>query len=138
MNVVVSATRSLPRWTQPGAAAVVAGAACLTIALVDPSEPGRYPTCPFLALTGRWCPGCGTLRGLHHLLRGDVGAALGFNVLMVAAVPLLLWGWVAWVVPALRGPASFQLARPVLVVVLAFWLARNLPWFDWLAPGLGF
>lgn len=131
----VSPSAQLPRWLQPTAVAAAAGAACLTVALVDPSEPGRYPTCPFLALTGRWCPGCGTLRGMHHLLRGDVVAALTFNALLVAAVPLVAWGWFAWVVPRLRGPASFQLARPALVVVLTFWLVRNLPWFSALAPG---
>lgn len=121
----------------PVATAAAAAVACATVALVDPSEPGRYPTCPFLAMTGRWCPGCGSLRALHQLLRGDVVAALGFNILLVAAVPLVLWGWVAWVRPRVRPPSSFPLALPVLVVVLAFWLARNLPWFSVLAPGGG-
>lgn len=134
MDVGVLPATRLPHWVRPVAVAAAAGAACLTVALVDPSEPGRYPTCPFLTLTGRWCPGCGTLRGLHHLLRGDVAAALSFNVLLVVAIPVVVWGWVAWVVPRLRGPDSFALARPLLVVVLAYWLARNLAWFDWLAP----
>lgn len=128
-------TAARPHWALPTAAAAAAAAVCFTVALVDPSEPGRYPTCPFLAVTGRWCPGCGSLRGLHHLLRGDVVAALGFNILLVAAVPVVVWGWVAWVAPRVRGPSSCPLALPVLVVVLVFWLARNLPWFAALAPG---
>lgn len=78
--------------------------------------------------------GVWVLRGLHHLLRGDVAAMLGFNALLVVASPVVVWGWVAWVVPRLRGPDSFALARPLLLVVVAYWLARNLAWFDWLAP----
>src|SRR5690606_29528852 len=49
-------------------AVTVAGAAAtLVVATVSPEEPGHYPTCPFLALTGAWCPGCGSLRALHAL-----------------------------------------------------------------------
>jgi hypothetical protein len=122
-----------PRWLLPAVSAAAAAMACTTVALVDPNEAGRYPTCPFLALTGRWCPGCGSLRGLHQLLRGDMAAAVGFNVLLVAAVPFVLWSWLAWALPRFGGPrvpspAALPVARAVLVVVLAFWVLRNLPW----------
>ena len=40
--------------------------------MVDPNQPGHYPTDPFLAITGLYCPGCGTLRALHALARGDL------------------------------------------------------------------
>lgn len=134
MTTLLQRSAALPHWVLPAGTAVAAAAACTTVALVDPSEPGRYPTCPFLALTGRWCPGCGSLRGLHHLFRADLPAALGLNALMVLAVPFLVWSWVAWAVPRIRGPGSLRLAQVVLVVVVAFWLARNLPWLAWLAP----
>ena len=45
--------------------------ALATLATVDPNQPGHYPTCPFLATTGFYCPGCGALRAVHDLLHGE-------------------------------------------------------------------
>ena len=36
-----------------------------------------YAPCLFYALTDLYCPGCGTLRGLHELLHGRIGIAHG-------------------------------------------------------------
>lgn len=123
----------LPAWVGPAVVGVGAAAGCTLLALVDPSQPGRYPVCPFLALTGHYCPGCGSLRGLHRLLRGDPSAAVGFNVLMVLALPYLVWSYLAWALPALGVAAPPRLQPParainaLLVAVVAFWLLRNLP-----------
>ena len=43
------------------------------------------PGCPFHALTGVPCPGCGTTRAALALARGDVAAAFGWNPLAAAA-----------------------------------------------------
>ena len=40
------------------------------------TSPGHYPTCPFLAITGWYCPGCGSLRAVHDLLHGDLAGAV--------------------------------------------------------------
>jgi len=114
---------------------VAAGAlgACAVLLFADPADDARYPTCPFLAVTGRWCPGCGSLRGLRALLRGDVAAAAGFNILLLVAVPYLLYSWAAWAAetrgrarPApLRLPAGAVVAIGVGAVVFA--VLRNLP-----------
>jgi hypothetical protein len=133
----------LPAMAAPLAVGAVAAASCVVVALVDPSQPGRYPLCPFYAVTGRWCPGCGSLRGLHQLLNGNVGAALGFNPLMVLAAPILVYSWLAWLSRSVAaGPTlprfgtGARTPLVVLVVVLAFWLLRNLAWapFTALAP----
>ena len=110
------------------------------ITLVDPNVPGRYPVCPFLALTGRFCPGCGSVRGLHALLRGDVLTAAGRNLLFVLAVPVVLHAWAAWALPTIgvhairplrwHAPAIWGL----LVVVVAFAIVRNLAFGAALAP----
>lgn len=103
------------------------------LALVDPSEPGPYPVCPFRALTGLLCPACGSLRGLHALLRGDVVAAAGYNALLFLVLPALGYAWVAWACSRLEGP---RLPRPrvragvwwgLLVGALTFGVARYLP-----------
>ena len=41
------------------------------------------PRCPFLQLTGWQCPGCGSLRGIHALLHGDLGRVLELNVMLL-------------------------------------------------------
>lgn len=111
---------------------VVAAAACIRVALVDPAHPGHYPLCPFRWATSLDCPGCGTLRAAHQLLHGHPGAAADYNLFFVVAAPLLLVGWVVavaraagWQRPLPRVPASVLPAIPVLVI--AFWLVRNLP-----------
>lgn len=109
------------------------------IAVVDPSTPGRYPVCPLHALTGIWCPGCGSLRATHALLRGDVVAALGYNALLVLLAPPLavVVGRAVWRSRtrsrALTGPRPAVLGG-LVAVVLAFAVLRNLPVGAALAP----
>ena len=66
------------------AAGVVTAAA--TLYRFSPQEYSFYPRCPFFALTGHYCPGCGATRAAAALLHGHLTAALHFN----AAVTLLL------------------------------------------------
>src|SRR4051794_8882384 len=80
----------------PAGLGLGAAAAAGWVAAVDPSEPGHYPTCPFLFLTGWYCPGCGSLRCLHALSHGDVGAAVSFNPLTVVGLLAVIGLWAAW------------------------------------------
>ncbi|WP_007515214.1 MULTISPECIES: DUF2752 domain-containing protein [Pseudofrankia] len=114
-----------------GVAAVVAAGSTM-IYLVDPAEPGHYPTCPFKLVTGLDCPGCGSMRGLHQLLHGHLGHAANYNVLLVVAAPCLVVGWLVAMARLLgfqvrlpQPPASLYRAIPVLVI--AFWIVRNIP-----------
>ncbi|MGH3666387.1 MAG: DUF2752 domain-containing protein [Egibacteraceae bacterium] len=132
----------VPAWAPPALVAATAAAGCVTLALFDPNEPGRYPTCPFLAVTGRWCPGCGSLRAVRTLLGGDIVTAAGLNVLLLVALPYVIYSWLAWALPTvgvrrlpvLRVPAAVIWA--VFAVIAAFWMLRNLPLapFTLLAP----
>lgn len=108
------------------------------VSVVDPGEPGHYPTCPFLAVTGLQCPGCGTLRAVHALAHGDLIAAIDLNVIAVLLLPLLAWAWWRWLLSSLRGrsrapalpaPAGYAIAATLTV----FWFLRNTPWFPALA-----
>jgi hypothetical protein len=67
--------------------ACVPAAAALVLYTFDPATPGLFPPCPFPALTGLNCPGCGTLRGLHQLMHGNLAAAFRLNPLMVVTLP---------------------------------------------------
>jgi Protein of unknown function (DUF2752) len=123
----------------PVLAAMAALAACALVTVVDPNEPGHYPTCPFHALTGLWCPGCGSLRAIHAIGHGHLREALGFNILTVAALPLLGVLWAAWARRSWHGSPRSRAANPrwlwgLLVLVLVFWVVRNLPVGEALAP----
>jgi len=109
---------------------------------VDPHAADTLlPPCPFYALTGLWCPGCGSTRCLHALAHFDVPQAFSMNPLLVLAiVPLLLLALhAASLLPARAYALVAVLARPMPWVVLlsGYWVLRNLPWypFSLLAPG---
>lgn len=125
-----------------GPLAVAAGAVLATsyLAVVDPEQPGHYPTCPFLALTGWACPGCGTLRAVHALAHGELGTALHRNPLTVLAVAALAVLWVRWAGSRLRGGPGWAPTVPNRVLwalgsaLIAFTVLRNLPGVGWLGP----
>jgi len=108
----------------------------------DPNVAGSpFLPCLFRALTGFYCPGCGMTRALHALVHLDLAQAFRMNPLVIsglALVPgLLAWqaGWRArWFAPVVS-----VVSQPNfwLVLIPAYWIARNLPWFPFtaLAPG---
>jgi hypothetical protein len=107
----------------------------------DPHESGTYGFCPFESLTGQPCPGCGGLRAVNDLTRGDVAAAVSSNALAVTLVVAAAVLWVVWLVRRWRGDRQAQLVvlstRALLVVVpliVVFGVLRVTPWGSWLAP----
>lgn len=127
------------RLAGPAGVAVLAAAVVGYLGAVDPNTPGHYPTCPFLFVTGWYCPGCGSLRAVHALAHLDVGTALARNPFAVAMVPVLVVIWLRWTARSATGRRRTTAAHPAVVwallgLVLVFWLLRNLPGFAWLAP----
>jgi len=120
----------------------VAAAALISagyVAAVDPNATGHYPTCPFLALTGWYCPGCGALRAVHAMARGDLSTALDRNPFTVVAVGYLVVTWLMWFQRSARGRPLRWLAPPwvlygVLGAILTFWVLRNIPGWTLLSP----
>lgn len=135
-----------PVWTAPVLVGATVAAATAVVALVSPEQPGTYPACPFHALTGWWCPGCGSLRAVHALATGDVATALERNVLLVLAAPVLVLAWAGWLRRTITGRSRHPASRPaairigpaarwaLLATVGAFWVVRNVPAGSWLAP----
>ncbi|MFX4295251.1 DUF2752 domain-containing protein [Streptomyces bohaiensis] len=91
------------RTAAPLGVLALAVAAFAYVGRVDPGEPGHYPACPVLALTGLHCPGCGGLRSAHAVAHGDLVAAAGANALALAAFALGLWWALRLLVAAVRG-----------------------------------
>jgi hypothetical protein len=113
-----------------------AGVAALAyIGIGDPHSPDfAYPICPFKALTGWNCPGCGGLRMTHDVLHGDLAAAIVDNVFLLVGLPMLAtWLLVRW----RRGAKLMPMPAIVVIAIAAItWtVVRNLPGFP-LVPTL--
>ena len=132
------------RWRRvqaPVLVAVALLAASVALHLRDPHRAGSWGFCPWLALTGTYCPGCGGLRAVNDLTHGDVAAAASSNLLFVGALPLLGLWWGRSVVDGWRGVRRHVDERRALLVTYAvlgatvvFWVVRNLPFAGWLTP----
>lgn len=99
----------------------------------NPTEHGFFPRCVLYAWTGIACPGCGILRGVHHLTHGHFLEAFQHNALFMLLIPVAVYSYVR-VVFNLTGrdwlPPIFAGARWVkvfVVVLVAFTLIRNIP-----------
>lgn len=132
------------RWQRVRPSLLLAGsvvALSVALHLRDPHESGSWGFCPWLVLTGTYCPGCGGLRAVNDLTRGDLRAAASSNLVFVSVIPLVVWLWVRTVSqrwrdvrePLPRGPVAVAAAVGVVLVVV-FWVVRNLPFGGWLAP----
>ena len=108
----------------------------------NPASSTFYVPCPFHALTGLYCPGCGSLRAIHQLLHGHMAAAFGLNPLMILSLPFLGYCFLSYCLIGIRGRSLPDVFVPPLSiwiylgVVLLFWIIRNISWypFSWLAP----
>ncbi|WP_405718205.1 DUF2752 domain-containing protein [Streptomyces sp. NBC_01537] len=124
------ADRPSPRGLREAwAGAALLGAVVALVTAVDPGRPGRFPSCPFRAATGWSCPGCGSLRALHDLTAGHIGAALGHNAALVVVLPFAVFAWLLVVSGrAGRGRAAPAWTGAVVLAALLLWtVVRNLP-----------
>jgi hypothetical protein len=115
---------------------VIAALASWTVLLFlfDPETHPSFLSCPFEALTGLFCPGCGAQRAVHDLLHLRMGEAFGHNAALVLAVPVLgaQWAWKRWMH---RDPAGDNRVVWAWGGGLMLWgVLRNLPGLEALSP----
>lgn len=102
-----------------------------------------YPPCPFLYLTGFYCPGCGTSRAFHQLLHGNIAGALGYNPLMVISIPFIIYLFISYfeikingryIAPRIIFSSTFY--GIIFTVIFGYWVLRNIPVYPFvlLAP----
>ena len=143
-DTVLAATFRLPfdSRIRMAAVALVALPCLATLFTLNPADSGLFPTCPFRALTGFHCPGCGTLRGLHQLLHGHLLEAFSFNPLMVLFLPFLGYALLSNAVFSIGGRRLPGVLLPatgiwlLLAAIILFWILRNVPAYPFsvLAP----
>ncbi len=124
-----------------GLAAVVAVTALVWVAHT-PAVLRWLPPCPLYRFTGLYCAGCGISRALTLLGNGHLWAAFRMNPLALLLLPAMAlwlgrWAWLRRQGRAMGLPPAW-LALGFAALVLAYTVARNLPWppFSWLAPTL--
>src|SRR3954464_5670789 len=83
---------SRPRWKRLRPPVLLAAGllgASVLLHLRDPHHSGSWGFCPWLMLTGTYCPGCGGGRAVNDLTPGGRRAAPSSTVLFVGALPVL-------------------------------------------------
>ena len=121
---------------------LTAAAGAFIVGYYNPTTAGFFPVCPFHALTGLNCPGCGLTRGLHALFGGDVFGALHFNALLPVYLFVFAYLFAAMFSIAVKNRSlSFNIFRPrfiwsFFVVAVVFGIVRNFPVYPFtlLAP----
>lgn len=103
--------------------------------IFDPSRLFICIPCPFHALTGLYCPGCGSTRALHQLLHGHLATAFGLNPLMVVVLPYLGYSFLSFILDGIIGKSLPRLYIPAFYIwvflgaVLLFWILRNISFY---------
>ena len=96
--------------------------------------------CMVYSLTGTYCSGCGITRMCMALVKLDFAAAVHYNALVTLFLPFLgvfgLRRMAIYVRTGNSGPDRLEsvLLTIAAILVVAFWILRNLPAFSWLAP----
>lgn len=130
MNALVGVhhgrTTSRDALLQRAVVGAVAAAGSVAVILRDPRQAGAFVPCPFYATTGCYCPGCGSMRAIGSLWRGDALAAIGYNILVI---PALIWIAIWFVAPwtGRDAPSSKWGIYIGTAVVAVFAVVRNLP-----------
>lgn len=127
------------RLAPPLAAGAAVAVATLALRLRDPHVANSWGLCPTRLVTGLDCPLCGGLRAVNDLTHGDLAGAASSNLVLVLAVPVVLFFWGRRVVACWRGgEAMSPLSIPAwvwvggLAALTVFTVVRNLPG-SWLA-----
>lgn len=131
-----------------GVALTAFAALAVSFQFADPHD-GGYGFCPVYALTGLYCPGCGTLRALYDLVHGNVGEAVGHNVFAMVAFPWLLVLLILLTLPSRWRPRipqptifsgtilqKIRVNWPLTILgsVVVFTIVRNMTAGMWFAP----
>ena len=85
----------------------------------------RLPTrslCPFHALTGLECPGCGMTRAMISIGQLEFGAAVGYNLFSMPLFILMIFYVWSGKFPSFLQHQTFSIVMLILVVLV--WLMR--------------
>ncbi len=98
-------------------------------------------SCPFYKLTHLYCPGCGSTRMLFSLLKLDFKSAFAYNPLLFILLPFACiyylysnYIYLFELENKVKKNIPTYIIPIVLVITILFGIARNIPFFSFLAP----
>lgn len=108
----------------------------------NPSNHAFFPKCPFYALTGIFCPGCGSQRAIHKLINGEIVEGIRHNYLILLLFVVLGYQSILFLLNKFTTTTYKNLThkpittKVILVIVILFWILRNISVFPFteLAP----
>lgn len=108
----------------------------------NPSEHILFPKCPFYSLTGIYCAGCGSQRAIHQIANGNIITGIRHNYLLMIVFLVLSYKTLLFILNKIYSKSYFDIfhkplaTKIILIVVLLFWLLRNIKVFPFteLAP----
>ena len=94
--------------------------------------------CPFYEYLHIYCPGCGSTRLFRSLLHFDFYQAFRYNPLLF----ILLFPFgalvLAEIIYFIRNKKMFNISTKIyvilLILIIIYWILRNIPYFSWLLP----
>src|SRR3954464_12285422 len=101
----------------PGLTISGLGVATLALHVRDPHQHGSWGLCPSAAM-GIYCTGCGGLRAVNDLTRGDLAAALARNPPLALLIPVAVVLLAIWATDRWRGRSrqvSWPRLRPAVI-----------------------
>ncbi len=105
---------------------------------LPPSETKLFPGCPWHMLTGTYCPGCGSVRGVTEIVNGNLFGLWNQNPLAMVLAPIIIYAAIRKVVEAVAAYQMPAILTPqwvyvvLLIMILAYWVLRN--FIPYLAP----
>lgn len=132
----------MKKFINSGLLIVFSGLAILFFVL-NPAEHQLFPRCVFNAVTGYYCPGCGSQRAIHSLLHLDFEGVVSYNFLFIPAFLMIFYHYSYRIfnkIFNIKLPNIFYFkSTPWIIfgVVVVFFILRNLPIYPFsvLAPG---
>ncbi len=109
---------------------------------LDPTVYNFFPKCPFLRLTGFQCPGCGSQRAVHQILRGNLLTGIRHNYLFLVLFLVLGYQLLIFFLNKYSSKKHTNLLhksaliKAIAIIIILFWVFRNIPIFPFteLAP----
>lgn len=123
--------KKIAKWSAIGISLI---GAYIFFKVFNPYEVDFFPTCPFLYLTGYKCPGCGSQRAIHFIFNFEFINAARENLLLVFGIPYMILGAYFDTIKV-KTAKQLKIRRLlfgqkaiwiVLVLVIGFWILRNL------------
>lgn len=115
--------------------------AMLVLLCIYEYQGGNGMECMFYRYTGLYCPGCGSGRAVNALFHGRFAEAVSYNILLpILGIPclfVLAHEYLRIVFPKMKlRPVSISQRTAVILtaVIVVYWILRNVPTFNILAP----